>query len=161
MSKRLYVGNLAFHSTEDSVRGAFQRAGVEVLGVQLMKKISNKQLVIIMFSATWCGPCSRLKPQYEQLCQSKKKSLFYCVDIDKYEDSELCSYYQMVDSVPTFMLFMNNALVSSPSFPDLESEINKYEKIIYEKKINDVIKYLSAKGMNNKQIKETINEAIK
>ena len=28
MSKRLYVGNLAFHSTEDSVRGAFQRAYV-------------------------------------------------------------------------------------------------------------------------------------
>src|SRR5262249_7538130 len=36
MSKRLYVGNLAFHSTEDSVRGAFQRAGVEVLSVQVM-----------------------------------------------------------------------------------------------------------------------------
>ncbi len=36
MSKRLYVGNLAFHSTEDSVRVAFQRAGVEPLGVQLM-----------------------------------------------------------------------------------------------------------------------------
>src|SRR6516225_3835906 len=36
MSKRLYVGNLAFHSTEDSVRGAFQRVGVEPLGVQVM-----------------------------------------------------------------------------------------------------------------------------
>ena len=36
MSKRLYVGNLAFHSTEDSVRGAFQRVGIEALGVQLM-----------------------------------------------------------------------------------------------------------------------------
>src|SRR6185369_1753134 len=36
MSKRLYVGNLAFHSTEDSVRGAFQRAGVEPLSVQVM-----------------------------------------------------------------------------------------------------------------------------
>src|SRR5271170_4000582 len=36
MSKRLYVGNLAFHSTEDSVRGAFQSAGIEVLSVQLM-----------------------------------------------------------------------------------------------------------------------------
>ncbi len=36
MSKRLYVGNLAFHSTEDSVRSAFQSAGVEALGVQVM-----------------------------------------------------------------------------------------------------------------------------
>src|SRR5690349_19501066 len=36
MSKRLYVGNLAFHSTEDSVRGAFQRAGVEPVSVQVM-----------------------------------------------------------------------------------------------------------------------------
>src|SRR5215468_10021476 len=36
MSKRLYVGNLAFHSTEDSVRSAFQRAGVEPLSVQVM-----------------------------------------------------------------------------------------------------------------------------
>ncbi len=36
MSKRLYVGNLAFHSTEDSIRSAFQSAGVEVLSVQVM-----------------------------------------------------------------------------------------------------------------------------
>jgi RNA recognition motif-containing protein len=36
MSKRLYVGNLAFHSTEDSIRNAFQRVGVEVLAVQVM-----------------------------------------------------------------------------------------------------------------------------
>ncbi len=36
MTKRLYVGNLAFHSTEDSVRGAFQRAGVEPISVQVM-----------------------------------------------------------------------------------------------------------------------------
>lgn len=36
MSKRLYVGNLAFHSTEDRVREAFQRAGVEPLSVQVV-----------------------------------------------------------------------------------------------------------------------------
>jgi RNA recognition motif-containing protein len=36
MSKRLYVGNLAFHSTEDTVRNAFQSAGVEVISVQVM-----------------------------------------------------------------------------------------------------------------------------
>ena len=36
MSKRLYVGNLAFHSTEDSLRTAFEGAGVEVLSIQLM-----------------------------------------------------------------------------------------------------------------------------
>ncbi|WP_437481834.1 RNA-binding protein [Sorangium sp. So ce1014] len=36
MSKRLYVGNLAFHSTEDSLRSAFEAAGVEVLSIQLM-----------------------------------------------------------------------------------------------------------------------------
>jgi RNA recognition motif-containing protein len=36
MPKRLYVGNLAFHSTEDSVRGAFQQVGVEPISVQLM-----------------------------------------------------------------------------------------------------------------------------
>ena len=36
MPKRLYVGNLAFHSTEDSVRSAFQRAGIEPISVQVM-----------------------------------------------------------------------------------------------------------------------------
>src|SRR4051812_39856215 len=36
MTKRLYLGNLAFHSTEDSVRGAFQRAGIEPISVQVM-----------------------------------------------------------------------------------------------------------------------------
>src|SRR6185503_9863344 len=36
MSKRLYVGNLPFHCTEDQIRGAFQTAGVEVMSVQVM-----------------------------------------------------------------------------------------------------------------------------
>jgi len=36
MSKRLYVGNLPFHCTEDQIRTAFQGAGVEVMSVQVM-----------------------------------------------------------------------------------------------------------------------------
>src|SRR5262249_22051570 len=36
MSKRLDVGDLAFPFTGDSVRGAFQRAGVEPISVQVM-----------------------------------------------------------------------------------------------------------------------------
>lgn len=36
MTKRLYVGNLAFHSTEDTLRSAFETAGVEVLAIQLI-----------------------------------------------------------------------------------------------------------------------------
>src|SRR5262245_41438427 len=36
MSKRLDGGDLGLHSTEDSVRGAFQRAGVEPISVQVM-----------------------------------------------------------------------------------------------------------------------------
>jgi cold-inducible RNA-binding protein len=36
MSERLYVGNLAFHTTEDSLLTAFQRAGIQPISVQLM-----------------------------------------------------------------------------------------------------------------------------
>src|SRR5262245_12391466 len=36
MSKRLYVGNLPFHCTEDQIRNAFTTAGVEALSVQVM-----------------------------------------------------------------------------------------------------------------------------
>ncbi len=35
-SVRVFVGNLAVHSSEDSLRGAFQRAGLEPLAVQLI-----------------------------------------------------------------------------------------------------------------------------
>ena len=48
------------------------------------KAIQAKGLVLVDFSATWCGPCKRMLPELEAAAeQLKGKATFLKVDIDE------------------------------------------------------------------------------
>ena len=71
--------------------------------------IIKKDLWLVDFSATWCGPCRMLEPNLEEL--SKEYNVLQ-VDIDKFMD--LADNYEIL-SVPTLMLFKNGELVKQSS----------------------------------------------
>ena len=70
-------------------------------------EIPTSGKVVIDFFATWCGPCKRIAPMYEQLAQQFPSITFLKCDVDEAED--VASHYS-IESLPTFV-FLNNTVL--------------------------------------------------
>ncbi len=69
--------------------------------VVLHQMVSNGKPSIVDFTASWCGPCQRMKPIFYSLTDDFKDEYnFISIDID--ENPELANKYQ-VQAVPTFV----------------------------------------------------------
>lgn len=65
--------------------------------------IASKALVLVDFTASWCGPCQVLAPILHDLKESMGDNLAILkIDVDK--NKQLASNYQ-VQGVPTLVLF--------------------------------------------------------
>uniref|UniRef100_A0A671FWN2 Thioredoxin domain-containing protein n=1 Tax=Rhinolophus ferrumequinum TaxID=59479 RepID=A0A671FWN2_RHIFE len=51
---------------------------------------AGNQLVVVDFSATWCGPCKMIKPFFHSLSEKYSNVVFLEVDVDDCQDR--CSY---------------------------------------------------------------------
>ena len=78
----------------------------------------KKCLILFYFTATWCGPCQKIKPMIDKLSEGldKDKVEVYMVDID--ENDELALELK-VKAVPTFYLFYEKNLIDSCSGADI------------------------------------------
>lgn len=94
-----------------------------------INNIKNK-LLIIDFTATWCGPCRRLAPFFVSISNKEKYQdtcIFYKVDIDKNEDiSTACN----ITSVPTFIIFYNGTILHEFSAIDKDTLLNNIQLCI-------------------------------
>ena len=61
--------------------------------------IEGDALVVIDYSARWCGPCKVIAPYYESLAATYPEVLFYKVDVD---DAPEIAKDQKVRAMPTF-----------------------------------------------------------
>ena len=72
--------------------------------------LKDKQCYLFFyFTASWCGPCKRIKPLIEKISDGadETKLEVYMIDID--ENEELSEELK-IRSVPTFYLFHKNEL---------------------------------------------------
>ncbi len=70
----------------------------------------SSQKVVIDFSASWCAPCKKIAPKFEELSKKYTNIAFCKVDIDVAED--LAQLYN-IDTVPTFYLLNNGKKVNT------------------------------------------------
>eukprot|EP00028_Trichosphaerium_sp_Am-I-7-wt_P014668 CAMPEP_0168509064 /NCGR_PEP_ID=MMETSP0405-20121227/532_1 /TAXON_ID=498012 /ORGANISM="Trichosphaerium sp, Strain Am-I-7 wt" /LENGTH=105 /DNA_ID=CAMNT_0008526409 /DNA_START=1085 /DNA_END=1402 /DNA_ORIENTATION=+ len=84
--------------------------------------------VIIDYSATWCGPCKKIAPVYEELATKNPDVKFLHVDIDELGKLEAV---KKVRGVPTFVFLNNGEQVSTFSGANskkLEDSLNDLKK---------------------------------
>ena len=79
----------------------------EITSAELVNEVlpNMDKPVVIDFWASWCGPCRRYKPIYDNVARSyNKRADFYSINVD--QNKELCDLLG-VTSIPTTMVFYN------------------------------------------------------
>lgn len=77
---------------------------------------SPNKLVVVDFTATWCGPCRAIAPHYESLSHRyQNRARFLKVDVDEAQDvAQFCS----VSAMPTFHFYRDGRKVAQFSGAD-------------------------------------------
>ncbi len=87
--------------------------------------LDENQRVIVMFGATWCGPCKTFKPHFQNISEKNDDIVFAYCDVE--ETNALATELE-IQSVPTVVSFFNGieeASVVGPSVDRVKELIEK------------------------------------
>ena len=71
--------------------------------------LNSSEVVLVDFSAEWCGPCKMLAPIIDELSKEMEgKSKVFKIDVDK--SGDIAQKYNVMN-VPTVMIFKNGEVV--------------------------------------------------
>ncbi|XP_038990487.1 thioredoxin H1-like [Phoenix dactylifera] len=81
---------------------------VEEWNRQLQEGNESKKLMVIDFTASWCGPCRMIAPVFAELAKKFTNVIFLKVDVD-----ELKSVAQdwAIEAMPTFIFLKEGTIV--------------------------------------------------
>ncbi len=83
----------------------------------LAEVIASNNVVVVQYSATWCGNCRIMKPKFKLLASQNESVTFLMVDAEKFPESRKLA---KVDNLPTFATFKNGVLVNQSQTTKLE-----------------------------------------
>ncbi|KAF8022778.1 hypothetical protein BT93_F0326 [Corymbia citriodora subsp. variegata] len=72
------------------------------------KGSESKKLVVVDFTASWCGPCRIMAPILTELARRMPNVLFLKVDVD---ELRTVSEEYSIEAMPTFLLLKEGQLV--------------------------------------------------
>ena len=72
-----------------------------------ISEVPQEGKVVIDFHATWCGPCKRIAPLFQEIAGKYPQVSFFKVDVD--EASELSEKFG-IESLPTFVFLVNGKI---------------------------------------------------
>jgi len=93
----------------------------------LSELIANNPVVVVQYSASWCGNCRIMKPKFKMLASQNEGIPFLIIDAEQFPESRKLA---KVDNLPTFATFKNGVLVN-------QTQTNKAE--VLTELVNEVV----------------------
>ena len=112
---------------------------------------SKENNFVLDFTASWCGPCQVIAPQFESISKEEifKHIKFYKVDVDENED--LCEEYE-INCMPTFVFLKDKKLVDSMKGANIKDLRSKIESNFCETNDEKEIDIDTSKSQTNVEI---------
>ncbi|KAJ3315013.1 hypothetical protein HDV04_004813 [Boothiomyces sp. JEL0838] len=79
------------------------------------KILKDNKVVVVDFTAVWCGPCKMISPVFEQLANSTPGVKFIKLDVDQVQS---VAAQEGITSMPTFISYINGQRVDQFSGAD-------------------------------------------
>jgi len=85
-------------------------ATIEITKENFESTVTDNDIVLIDFWASWCGPCKQFAPVFESMSEAHPDMVFAKVNTE--EQQELAGHFQ-IRSIPTLMIFRQQIIVFS------------------------------------------------
>lgn len=82
---------------------------IELEEDNLSEIIAEHEIVVVLYSAGWCGNCRLMKPKFKRFSAEQDNATFVMVDAEKFIAS--CKL-ATVNNLPTFASFKKGVLLS-------------------------------------------------
>ncbi len=83
----------------------------------LAEIVAAEPVVVVQYSAGWCGNCRIMKPKFKKMASENENVTFVLADAENFPESRKLA---KVDNLPTFATFRNGTLVNQTQTNKLE-----------------------------------------
>jgi len=87
---------------------------------------AGSKLVVVDFMASWCGPCHRVAPAFEELSRRYPSVIFLKVDVDQCPET---ASSQGVTAMPTFIFYKNKMKLGQVKGTDVQALESKLKEL--------------------------------
>lgn len=103
---------------------------ISIKNAEEYKKLKSLGLVVVDYYTTWCSPCKKFSPIFQEIAEQNPGVKFLSVDAESIEHEDC----ENIKSVPTFRIFFNGNMkreFSGVNREKLERYIKRYEVQIF------------------------------
>ena len=91
----------------------------------IQQLLDENTRVIVMFGASWCGPCKTLKPKFQDISLTNSDIVFAYCDVDDTRDTAVDLGIQSVPTVVSFFDGIEDESVVGPTVDKVKALVEK------------------------------------